>query len=167
MIAITDAAPHHDEATRTLHRLAFGGMFEATLVDRLKQDGLVITSLIALYADDVVGHILFSTLAVEIDGRPVTSVSLAPIAVTPQRQRQGIGSQLVRAGLARLRQGPTRAVIVVGHPDYYPRFGFSAEVVRKLDTPYAGDAFMGLELVPGSLAGTRGTVRYPPAFNET
>ena len=167
MIAITDAAPHHDEATRALHRLAFGGMFEATLVDRLKQDELVITSLIALDADDVVGHILFSTLAVEIDGRPVTSVSLAPIAVTPRRQRQGIGSQLVRAGLARLRQGPTQAVIVVGHPDYYPRFGFSAEVVRKLDTPYAGDAFMGLELVPGSLAGTRGTVRYPPAFSET
>jgi putative acetyltransferase len=125
MIAITDAAPHHDEATRALHRLAFGGMFEATLV------------------------------------------SLAPIAVTPRRQRQGIGSQLVRAGLARLRQGPTQAVIVVGHPDYYPRFGFSAEVVRKLDTPYAGDAFMGLELVPGSLAGTRGTVRYPRAFSET
>jgi putative acetyltransferase len=133
MIAITDAAPHHDEATRALHRLAFGGMFEATLVDRLNQDELVITSLIALDADDVVGHILFSTLAVEIDGQPVTSVSLAPIAVTPRRQRQGIGSQLVRAGLARLRQGPTQAVIVVGHPDYYPRFGFSAEVVRKLD----------------------------------
>ena len=166
MIAITDAAPHHDEATRALHRLAFGGMFEATLVDRLKQDGLVIASLIALDAEHVVGHILFSTLAVEIDGRPVTSVSLAPMAVTPQRQRQGIGSQLVRAGLARLRQGPIEAAIVVGHPAFYPRFGFSAEVVRKLDTPYAGDAFMGLELVPGSLAGTRGTVRYPPAFDE-
>jgi putative acetyltransferase len=166
MIVIADTAPNHDEAIRALHRLAFGGTFEARLVDRLKDHGLVVASLVALDAGQVVGHILFSTLAMEINGRPVTSVSLAPMAVAPQRQRQGIGSQLVRAGLARLREGPTEAVIVVGHPAFYPRFGFSAEVVRKLDTPYAGDAFMGLELVPGSLAGVRGAVRYPPAFDE-
>lgn len=57
-------------------------------------------------------------------------------------------------------------VIVVGHPDYYPRFGFSANAVRKLDSPYAGEAFMGLELVPGALAGAHGAVRYPAAFDE-
>jgi putative acetyltransferase len=166
MIAITDATPNCDEAIRGLHRLAFGGAFEALLVDRLKDDRLVVVSLVALDAGQVVGHILFSTLAVEIDGRPVASVSLAPMAVAPQRQGQGIGSRLVRTGLARLRLGPTEAVIVVGHAAFYPRFGFSAEVVRKLDTPYAGDAFMGLELAPGTLAGVRGAVRYPPAFDE-
>lgn len=167
MIAIADAALEHEAAVRALHRQAFGGMFEAELVDRLKQDGLAIVSLVAIDGGRVAGHILLSTLAVEIDGRPVASASLAPMAVVPKRQRQGIGSKLVRAGLARLQQGSTQAVIVVGHPDYYQRFGFSAEKVRKLDTPYAGEAFMGLELVPGALAGARGSVRYPAAFDET
>lgn len=167
MIAIADATPNHHEAIRALHRMAFGGMLEATLVDRLRQEGLVIASLVALDAGHVVGHILFSSLDVEVERRPVAAVSLAPMAVAPQRQRQGIGSQLVRAGLARLRQSSTQAVIVVGHTGYYPRFGFSADVVRKLASPYAGDAFMGLELVSGVLAGKRGTVRYPPAFDET
>lgn len=167
MIAIADAAPNHDEAIRALHRMAFGGMFEAMLVDRLRQDGLVIASLVALDAGHVVGHILFSSLDVEVDGQPIAAVSLAPMAVAPPRQRQGIGSRLVRAGLTRLRQGSTQAVIVVGHTGYYPRFGFSAAVVRKLASPFAGDAFMGLELTPGALAGTRGTVRYPSAFDET
>ena len=165
MIAIADAAQEHEAAVSALHRQAFGGMFEAELVDRLKQDGLAIVSLVAIDGGRVAGHILLSTLAVEIDGRPVASASLAPMAVVPKRQRQGIGSKLVRAGLARLQQGSTQAVIVVGHPDYYQRFGFSAEKV--LDTPYAGEAFMGLELVPGALAGTRRSVRYPAAFDET
>jgi putative acetyltransferase len=146
-----------------VHRAAFGGGFEADLVRRLRSDGLVAASLVAIAAGAVVGHVLFSDLEVEVDGRLVDAVSLAPLAVLPAWQRQGVGSRLVRAGLAALR-GSRSAAIVVGHPDYYPRFGFSAARVRHLDTPYPGDAFMGLEIERGALAGRRGRVRYPAAF---
>lgn len=155
--------PEHREAIDRVHRAAFGRAFEADLVRRLRSDGLVVASLVAIEAGAVAGHILFSELEVEVDGRPVAAASLAPMAVLPQRQRQGIGTRLVEAGLAALR-GRKAAVIVVGHPAYYPRFGFSAALVRHLETPYAGEAFMGRELVPGALSGLTGSVRYPPAF---
>ena len=79
-------------------------------------------------------------------------------------QRRGIGSALVRAGLDAVREAGYRAVIVLGHPEYYPRFGFSPELAEKLASAFSGNAFMALELVPGALRGTRGKVTYPAAF---
>ena len=87
-----------------LSREEFNGDYEADLIDRLREDGLVAVSLIAYDATDLVGHILFSELAVEIDGRSINAVALAPMAVRADRQRQGIGGQLIRHGLERLRQ---------------------------------------------------------------
>jgi putative acetyltransferase len=94
----------------------------------------------------------------------IPAAALAPLAVAPARQRRGIGSALVRRGLDVCRERGRAAVIVLGHPSYYPRFGFSAALARGFRAPYAGEAFMALELTPGALAAGAGDVRYPKAF---
>lgn len=151
-------------AIAALNCLAFGGDDEARIVERLHQEGRVALSLVAIDKTDIVGHILFSDLAVEVDGRPVLAVALAPMAVHPERQRQGIGSRLIRSGLALLRQRGRKAVIVLGHEGYYPRFGFSAPLAAKLQAPFPGKHFMAMELESGALNGQQGNVRYPAAF---
>jgi putative acetyltransferase len=112
-----------------------------------------------------VGHILFSDLHVEVDGRRISAVALAPLAVAPESQNRGIGAQLVEAGIAEMREGGVEAIIVLGHPDYYRRFGFSNEAIEHIASPFSGnEAFMGLELVRGILAGGFGRCRYPAVF---
>jgi putative acetyltransferase len=147
-----------------LTRTAFGGEYEVELIQKLRATGLAIVSLVAIEEGSIVGHILFSELAVEVDGRTAKSAALAPLAVRPDRQRQGIGSKLVETGLRVLRNRGYEAVIVLGQPDYYPRFGFSPSLTACLVAPFSGKAFMGLELVHGSLSGSRGSVIYPDAF---
>jgi len=112
-----------------------------------------------------VGHILFSDLLIETEQAVLHAVSLAPMTVIPQCQRRGIGSALVRRGLATCRDLGYSIVVELGHPDYYPKFAFSAELAKNLYSLYSGAAWMALELVPGALKGVQGTVRYPPAFN--
>ncbi len=151
---------------RVLNRAAFGGDYEAGVIDRLRTEELVRVSLVAVEADEIVGHILFSALPVTMDGWSVRAAALAPLAVAPGRQRQGIGSALVRAGLDAVTAQGFEAVFVLGHPAYYPRFGFSAAAASKLASPYAGEAFMALELIPDALRGTAGSVTYPDAFDQ-
>jgi len=135
------------------------------VIEKLRASGLKVVSLVAVEGDAVIGHVLFSKLAVEVDGRAVKAVSLAPLAVVPGRQRQGVGSKLTNEGLDMLRKKQFEAVIVLGHTTYYPRFGFTADLARHLASPFRGNpSFMGLELVPGALAGEKGCVTYPPAF---
>ncbi len=151
-------------AIRIVNERAFGGREEADLVDSLRNDRLVIVSLVALEDDNVVGHILFSRMTVDDLERQIPAVALAPMGVLPEYQRQGIGTALVRHGLAVLRERGEQFVLVVGHPAFYPRFGFSSERASRIESPFPSDAFMGLELVPGSLDGVRGRVHYPAAF---
>src|SRR5215472_14754371 len=158
------ATPDRSAAVADLNRSAFGSDAEGALVARLRDDGLVLVERVALDADGLVGHILFSRLDVEIDGRTVSSAALAPMAVRPDRHRQGIGSRLVQDGLAELRSIGCEAVIVLGHPGYYPRFGFSAALAVKLNAQFRGEAFMALALVPGALDGHAGSVTYPDAL---
>jgi putative acetyltransferase len=157
---IPDDAP----AIAALNREAFGGDYEAGLIDRLRVQGNIVASLVAVENGMIVGHILFSDLAVELDGHPIRTVALAPMCVRNDRRRRGIGSALVHTGLDVVHAAGFRAVIVVGHPEYYPRFGFSSHLAGKLDCPFPGSAFMALELVPGALRGTSGKVTYPAAF---
>lgn len=147
-----------------VNEAAFGSSDEANLVDALRADGVVLLSLVAELDGRVVGHILFSRMSIETPTGAVPAVALAPMAVLPPFQRQGIGGRLIRHGLAVLLGLDERIVIVVGHAEYYPRFGFSAEKARSLENPFPPDVFMALELSPGALDRVRGPVRYPHAF---
>ncbi len=156
--------PDDLEAIRSVNRLAFGGDGEARLVDRLRADGLAVASLVAEQGGELVGHILFSELPIRTASGSIPAVSLAPMAVRPGLQRQGIGSSLVRAGLEACRARGAKAALVLGHETYYPRFGFSAQLGRRVASPYSGPSWMALELEPGALDGVSGAVQYPAAF---
>jgi len=155
------------------NRLAFGGEAEPNLVDKIRKSAGFIPelSLVAVRQGRIVGHILFSLIQIRMDDRPdqvMPALALAPMAVHPDFQSQGIGSALVRKGLEICRDLGHAAVVVVGHPDYYPRFGFTSARAKGLEAlfPVPDEAFLAIELVPGSLHGVKGLVIYPPAFEE-
>jgi putative acetyltransferase len=159
-----------EDATRIRHvnELAFGQPAEADLVERLRQACPDSVSLVA-EDDDVVGHILFTPVVVESTGRRVLGMGLAPMAVLPDRQRQGIGSLLVRRGLDILHERGCPFVVVVGHPEYYPRFGFEPASTHGLASQWEGvpdAAFMVLVLDVHAMAGVSGVARYRDEFDE-
>jgi putative acetyltransferase len=157
------AADH--EAIRHVNRLAFGQDAEARLVDALRDGGYVRASLVAEKDEQVVGHILFSDLPIVTEAGTVAALALAPMAVVPEVQNQGLGSALVRRGLEHCREQGHRIVVVLGHPHFYPRFGFSSKRAAQLESPFSGrEFFMATELVPGALDGVTGRVVYPPPF---
>jgi putative acetyltransferase len=149
---------------RSINEAAFGRPDEADLVDSLRSEGAVVLSVVAEVEQRVTGHVLFSRMSIETSNGPVPAAALAPVAVLPGYQRRGIGGQMIRYGLDLLRARGEQIVIVVGHPDYYPRFGFSGEKTRFLESPFPPEAFMAVELGSGALEGIRGKVRYPAAF---
>jgi|SRR5215469_18007829 len=151
-------------AIRSINEAAFGRPEEADLIDRLRGERVILPSLIAESGQQIIGHILFTRIAIEKNSCSVPAVALAPVAVQPAYQRQGIGERLIREGLDLLRERNEKIVIVLGHPNYYPRFGFSKEKAEPLVSPFPKDAFMALELRAGALDGASGRVKYPPAF---
>ncbi len=158
------------EAIGRVLELAFGRPVEADIVEALRRAGVLAPSLVAEEAGRVVGHIGFSPVA--LGDSDVKAVNLAPLAVLPERQGQGIGSRLTEAGVEECRRLHLEAVIVFGHPGYYPRFGFtraSTFGLRYVNPHFSPEqieaAFMALELVPGALAGAGGTVRLRPEFD--
>lgn len=164
---IVAEAPSHRPEVLQINRLAFKGDTESRLIQILERDAGIVASYVALDGDEVVGHILFSPLYVMINGKRVDAVALAPMCVIPQRQNQGIGSQLVQHGIEQMKLAGKAAIIVLGHTDYYPRFGFRHELAKNLACDFNQyEAFMGLELVEGSLAGKAGTCRYARAFES-
>jgi putative acetyltransferase len=112
----------------------------------------------------IAGHILFSRMSIETTDKSIAAVALAPLAVIPKFQRQGIGTMLTAHGLDWLREQSEQIVLVLGHPDYYQRFGFSTDKARLIESPFNPKSFMALELKPHALEGIRGKVRYPDAF---
>jgi putative acetyltransferase len=154
-------------AIRRVNELAFEGQVEADLVDALRAAGDVVLSMVSVDGATIVGHVLFSRLNIRTDdGRIVPALALAPMAVMPGRQREGIGSALLTEALDACRRLGERIVIVVGHTNFYPRFGFSHEKTTGLRSCYQCDAFMGLELEPAALRGVDGEVEYARAFAE-
>lgn len=160
--------PEDAARVRVINELAFGQPAEADLVERLRQS---CADSLSLVAEDgaIVGHILFTPVVVETRGQRVSGMGLAPMAVLPERQRQGIGSQLVGRGLDLLRERGYPFVVVVGHPEYYPRFGFVPASTHGLASQWKGvpdAAFMVLVLDPRAMAGVSGVATYRDEFNE-
>jgi len=153
-------------AVYAVNASAFGTSIEADLVDRLRAQVPETISLVAEDREEIVGHILFSPVTVRSDS-VINMMGLAPMAVTPACQRRGIGSALVRAGLQRCTATGVSAVVVLGHPLFYPRFGFSRAAAFGLHCEYDApeEAFLAIELIPGALKPFRGLVKYHPAFS--
>jgi putative acetyltransferase len=154
-------------AVYALNSAAFETCLEARLVDALRQQAHPLISLVADNGHAVVGHILFSP--VSLAGHPGLNImGLAPMAVAPDHQRKGIGSALVRAGLDRCEQLGVGAVVVLGHPKYYPRFGFCSSSRFGIKSEYGvpEEVFMLMELQPGYLHGASGTLKYHSAFGK-
>ncbi len=154
-------------AIHAVNAAAFPTPAEADLVDALRRQAHPLISLVAERDGTILGHILFSPVA--LDSRPdLRIMGLAPMAVAPEHQRSGIGSALVRAGLDECRQRGFSAAVVLGHPEYYPRFGFSPAVRYGIRSEYdvPDEVFMAMELVPGALRDATGTIKYHPAFNS-
>lgn len=153
-------------AVHALNVSAFGGPGEARLVDELRAQAQPVISLVAEENGAIVGHIMFSPVSLE--SHPGLLMGLAPMAVAPQRQRAGIGSALVRGGLEQCKELGASVAVVLGHPKFYPRFGFSPAasfgIASEYDVPE--EAFMALELRPGALRGASGKVQYHPAFGN-
>ena len=148
---------------RAVNRAAFGRPDEADLVDQLRGEEHALISLVAELEGSIAGHILFSRMWIRTSRGLVSAAALAPVAVLPEHQCQGIGL-LIRQGLELLRARGEKIVIVAGHPGYYPRFGFSSDQAKLLESPFPPEAFMAMELCAGALDGIEGPVVYPPAF---
>lgn len=164
-IAIRPETPADLNAIHEVNRLAFGQDAEAKLIDGLRAGSFVRLSLVAEVDGRIIGHILFSRLPIITETFVVEALALAPVAVLPTHQRQGIGTKLVEEGLRACREAGHKIVVVLGHPAFYPRFGFSAKRAEPLTSPFGGrEAWMAMELVAGALAGVVGQVEYPPPF---
>lgn len=173
MIDVRLEQPGDAAGIREANEQAFGESTEARLVDALRaaaHAGVATASYLSLVAtidERVVGHILFTPVTIDppVDRR---IAGLAPMAVRPDHQRSGVGSRLVLAGLDECRRAGYSAVVVLGHPEYYPRFGFIPAHTFGLtcEFPSPPEAFMARELEAGALKEARGLVRYLPAFGE-
>jgi putative acetyltransferase len=166
MIALRLEEPEDAAAIRAVHRSAFGGAAEADLVDALRAAGAAVLSLVAVDGE-VVGHVLYTWAVVDTEqGEQVPLLGLAPVAVRPDRRGEGIGTRLIEASLEWLREEGYAAVVLVGSPGYYPRFGFlpASRWGLEWERDVPDGVFQAVELSAGGLAGVRGIVRYRPEF---
>lgn len=157
------------ERIEAVHVAAFsasnlGHNGEAELVRALHASDDTLVSLVAEQDGEMVGHVMFSRMRVEADGSQLSAAGLAPVAVMPNLQSVGIGSALIRAGLEALRAAGTQISFVLGHPDYYPRFGYSAVDARPFSSPFAGPHFMALWLDANQPHPSSGRAEYAKAF---
>ena len=167
MIIVRDEKSGDVAAVREINELAFEKPVEANIVERLRAACKSHVSLVAVIDEKVVGHILFTP--VTIDGSAIRGgMGLAPMAVHPERQRRGVGKELVRAGIARLESESRPFIIVIGHPAYYPRFGFERASGRGLSSQWEGipdEGFMVIILDSQVMDGVTGVVRYRDEFD--
>jgi len=166
MVEVRAARPDDAAAIRHIHSAAFPTSAEADLVEALGRDGDHVVSLVAHDGGTIVGHILFSRMAVRADDRLLAGLGLAPIAVIPDRQGEGIGSALIEAGLQEAKRIGTQIVFVLGEPACYGRFGFDAATARPFASPYAGAYFQAKMLGPPIETPTSGGADYAPAFAD-
>jgi putative acetyltransferase len=164
---VRDEQPGDRAAVRLVNELAFGRSDEADLVEALHRESAAVVALVAETAGEVIGHILFSPVEVSVAAGK-RFAGLAPMAVAPAFQGRGVGRLLVEAGLKGCAAMGFDAVVVLGRPRYYPRFGFAPSRRFGLYSEYdvAPEAFMALELPDRSIAGASGCVRYHSTFGN-
>lgn len=167
MTTIREEQPADVPGVRQVNLLAFDRPAEANLVDLLRERRLFLISLVAEFKDRIIGHIAFTRVTLDPGPGNLAGAGLAPVAVLPEVQRQGVGALLIRAGLDLCRQKSMDYVVVLGHPDYYPRYGFQPARQFGIACPWPvpEDVFLAQELRPGALASIRATVRYLPEFD--
>ena len=168
MTTVREERPEDISAIRVVEERAFGRPDEADLVDTLRRSGKAVISLVATEGEQVVGHILFSPATVECGESRFNALALAPVAVLPERQGRGIGSRLVRRGLEECLRRGHEAVFLIGHADYYPRFGFgkSNALGIRCEFDVSDEVFMVAELREGALNGVGGVMKFQPEFNH-
>jgi len=146
-------------AIRAVEEQAFGRSAEAQLVDDLRDAGDSVFSLVAVEGETIVGHAMFSRLQA-----PFPALALGPVAVLPERQRIGVGSRLIREGIARSESAGWLGIFVLGDPAFYRRFGFNAGKASGFISPYAGPHLMALPLGRSELPASAGSIQHAPAF---
>jgi len=168
MLTIRSEIPENIDSIRFVNEQAFGSKEEAEIVEKLRNRTALTISLIAVQKHEIVGHIAFSPVVIESGSSGFEAITLAPMSVLPAYQRQGIGGQLVRAGLEECRKIGHEIVVVLGHPTYYPRFGFIPATQKGITCEFEvpEEAFMVLELRDGALAGRGGLVKFQPEFRD-
>ena len=164
VIEIRPEQPGDVSAVRDVNRRAFGQDQEASIVDALRTNGATLLSLVAIFDRAVIGHIMYSPLLVG----DVMGAALGPMAVSPEHQRQGVGSSLVEAGTRHLTHRGYPFIVVLGHSTFYPRFGFRPArtygITCEWDVP--DDVFMVLVLDPGKMQGVSGLAKYRHEFSS-
>ncbi|HUV79958.1 MAG TPA: N-acetyltransferase [Candidatus Bathyarchaeia archaeon] len=170
MTHIRPEQPEDIASIDEITRLAFEGEEEAKLIVAIRNSDYFIPklSLVTVQNNRVVGHILFSPITIESPETSVDALALAPMAVVPDFQNKGIGTKLVKHGLEACKKLGYTIVIVVGHPEYYPRLGFKPAREYGIEAPFEvpDDAFLVCELFSGALKKVRGMVKYSPAFDS-
>lgn len=168
MLIIRPETPEDITAVYHINSLAFGKTAEAELVNALRWEKAVVLSLVAMLDGQPVGHALFSPVTVETEQLIWQAVALGPVAVLPSYQQQGIGTTLIRVGLEQCHSMGHPIVFVLGHPAYYPRFGFTPtrSFGIRCEFKVPDELFMVAELEPGAINGRIGTVHYNSAFRR-
>ena len=169
MIRIRKEEPQDIEAVHEVNVRAFGGRLEADLVVTLRNNRIDLLSLVAVKENEIVGHILFSPVTIENADRNVQGMGLGPVSVPPEHQRQGIGSNLIRSGITTLNEHLCPFVTVLGHADYYPRFGFEPASRHGIRSEWkvSDELFMILVLNESEMQGVSGIAKYRPEFAQT
>lgn len=163
---IRPAEPADAAGIRAVHLAAFPTAAEADLVEALGREGDAVVSLVEARQSEIVGHVLLSRMIVSGNGRSLRALGLAPVGVLPGFQGGGIGGALIEAALAIAKASGEALVFVLGEPDYYVRFGFSAETAAPFASPYAGPYFMALATRPDFAPPVAGEAVYARAFSD-
>jgi len=168
LLKIRPETPGDRASVHYVNQEAFSRNQEADLVDKLRERGVLTISLVAVQDTAVVGHIAFSPVEIAFEKSSFEALALAPVAVLPAHQNKGLGSQLVIAGLEECRRLRHEIIVLAGHPNYYPRFGFVRAYAKGIECEFGvpDEAWMIAELKQGALAGRQGKVRFQPEFRE-
>ena len=168
MLTMRPEIPEDQISIHYVNQEAFGRNQEADLVDKLRKRGVLTISLAAIQETTIVGHIAFSPVEIASEESSFGALTLAPVAVLPSHQNKGIGSQLVTAGLEECHRLGHEIVVLAGHSNYYPRFGFVRAYAKGIECEFEvpDEAWMIAELKQGALAGRQGKVKFQSEFRD-